>query len=84
MFRKDIINRIENNVISSNYVYPSFWELTEGFINAGIIDKNYVKDFLQLKFGVDRIANKYVIKYNENVYWYQADNNTWALVMKEH
>jgi len=53
-----IQNRIENNVVYSNLVYP----LDYGYYYVAPLDNKWVEDRIHSWFGVDRIANKYAVE----------------------
>lgn len=76
-----INNRIENKTMYSDYVYPDLVSDNRLLKKVVQIDDSFVTSVLHM-LGVDRIANKYVIKITymgNQMYWYQHDNKTWLL-----
>jgi hypothetical protein len=73
-----IVNKIVHDYIESNLVYPN-WTNKQEYRVVGVLDKDFVLDYLQRTFNVNRIGNKYAIHIDNNMLWYQHDFKTFML-----
>ena len=76
----NIVNRVVNEVMYSNLVYPN-WTNRDEFIIVGKLDEKFVEDELERLFEASSIANKYAIQISKDILWYRHDFSIYALLV---
>jgi hypothetical protein len=74
----EVINRKEYDTITSNLVYPAFYD-KKSYQILGKLDNDYVTEYLVSVFDARYIGNKYAIKMDNGLLIYRHDNSYYLL-----